>query len=88
VTRVPVEIAADVARKSAEVRKKESTMHRYFSAPDFSLAKYEAWKKSQPAVSPRAPGPWKGRVRIAPDFDEGARRLVTRPDKRQNMRPS
>jgi regulator of RNase E activity RraA len=47
VTRVPVEIAADVAKKAAEVRKKESTLHRYFSASDFSLAKYEAWKKSQ-----------------------------------------
>lgn len=47
ITRVPVEIASDVAQKAAEVRKKEGAAHRYFSAPGFSLAKYEAWKKSQ-----------------------------------------
>lgn len=43
-TRVPVEIAADVAKKAAEVRKKESEMHRYFTT-GFDLQKYEAWKK-------------------------------------------
>jgi regulator of RNase E activity RraA len=47
VTRVPVEIAADVAKKCAEVRRKERTMHEYFSDAKFSLKKYEAWKKSQ-----------------------------------------
>ena len=44
VTRVPVEIAGDVAKKAAEVRKKEAEMHRYFST-GFNLQKYEAWKK-------------------------------------------
>ncbi|MEX0761787.1 MAG: hypothetical protein WD208_13450 [Dehalococcoidia bacterium] len=44
VTRVPVDMAAAVAEKCEEVREKESSMHRYFTAPDFSLDKYEAWK--------------------------------------------
>ncbi len=47
VTRVPVEIAADVAKKCAEVRKKERAVHEYFSDPRFTLKKYEDWKKSQ-----------------------------------------
>lgn len=42
VTRVPVEIAADVARACAEVRAKESVIHKYFSAPDFSIDKWRA----------------------------------------------
>jgi regulator of RNase E activity RraA len=45
ITRVPAGIAVDVAKKAAEVRSKEGAMHRYFSAPDFSLEKYEAWKR-------------------------------------------
>ena len=47
VTRVPLDIAADVARMCAEVREKEAAMHRYFSAPDFTLEKYAAWKASR-----------------------------------------
>jgi regulator of RNase E activity RraA len=47
VTRVPPEIALDVAKKCAEVRKKESEMHRYFSAPGFTVKKYKAWKAEQ-----------------------------------------
>ncbi len=46
VARVPVEIAADVAKKCAEVRKKERVMHDYFSDAKFTLKKYEAWKKA------------------------------------------
>lgn len=47
ITRVPVEIAADVAKMCAEVRQKESGMHRYFSAPDFTIEKYEEWKNGR-----------------------------------------
>ncbi|MBI4305874.1 MAG: RraA family protein [Chloroflexi bacterium] len=47
VTRVAIDIAADVAKKASEVRKKEAVLHRYFSAPDFDLKKYEAWKRQQ-----------------------------------------
>jgi regulator of RNase E activity RraA len=47
VTRVPVEIAADVAKKCAEVRKKERAVHEFFADPRFTLKKYEAWKKAQ-----------------------------------------
>ncbi|MBI4220566.1 MAG: RraA family protein [Chloroflexi bacterium] len=47
VTRVPIDIASDVARKAGEVRRKEAALHRYFSAPGFSLEKYEAWKRQQ-----------------------------------------
>lgn len=43
-TRVPVEEAADVAKMCAEVRAKEGALHRYFSVPDFTLDKWEAWK--------------------------------------------
>jgi regulator of RNase E activity RraA len=45
ITRIPQGIALDVAKKAAEVRRKERAMHRYFSAPDFSLRKYEDWKR-------------------------------------------
>jgi len=45
ITRVPVEIASDVATMCREVRLKESEMHRYFSAPGFTVKDYEAWKK-------------------------------------------
>ena len=45
VTRVPPEIAMDVAKKCADVRKKEEAMHRYFSQPGFTVKKHEAWKK-------------------------------------------
>ena len=43
-TRVAVDAAADVARMCAEVRKKEGTIHRYFSAPDFTPDQWETWK--------------------------------------------
>ena len=42
VTRVPVEIASDVAKACADVRKKESTLHRYFTAPGFSFEKWRS----------------------------------------------
>jgi regulator of RNase E activity RraA len=45
VTRVPPEIAADVARVCAEVREKEERARRYFAVPRFTLAKWEAWKR-------------------------------------------
>jgi regulator of RNase E activity RraA len=44
VTRVPVEIAKDVATACAEVRTKESAVHKYFSSPDFSI---EKWRKER-----------------------------------------
>lgn len=47
VTRVPVDIAADVAKKAAEVREKEQKMHRFFAAPDFTLEHYERWKRGE-----------------------------------------
>ncbi|MDA1279021.1 MAG: hypothetical protein O3B95_03140 [Chloroflexi bacterium] len=43
-TRVDVETAVDVAKMCAEVRKKEGVLHRYFSASDFTLDKWGAWK--------------------------------------------
>lgn len=42
VTRVPTKIAADVAKACAKVRDKESTMHRYFTSPDFSFEKWRS----------------------------------------------
>ncbi len=42
VTRVPVDIAAAVVKACEEVRKKESTMHRYFTSPDFNFEKWRA----------------------------------------------
>ena len=47
ITRVPVEIAADVAKMCAEVRRKEGEMHRYFSAKEFSIDDYESWKNGR-----------------------------------------
>jgi regulator of RNase E activity RraA len=47
VTRVPVEIAADVVMTCAEVRKAERKMHEYFSRPGFTRRDYEAWKREQ-----------------------------------------
>ena len=47
VTRVPVDIAADVARKSVEVRNAESGMHRYFRDPEFNMDSWERWKRDQ-----------------------------------------
>ena len=43
-TRVPIDEAADVAKMCAEVRAKEGALHRYFSVPDFTSDKWEAWK--------------------------------------------
>lgn len=40
VTRVPLDIAADVVKACADVREKESKLHRYFTSPDFSLEKW------------------------------------------------
>ena len=45
VTRVPVDIAAEVASKAKEVRKAESVMHRYFRQPGFNLDSWERWKQ-------------------------------------------
>ena len=47
VTRVPVDIAAEVARKTEEVRRVESAMHRYFRQPGFNLDSWERWKRDQ-----------------------------------------
>lgn len=47
VTRVPVDIAAEVARKAEEVRRAESEMHRYFRQPGFTLDSWERWKDEQ-----------------------------------------
>lgn len=42
VTRVPVDIAADVAKACADVREKESASHRYFTSPDFNFEKWRS----------------------------------------------
>ena len=42
VTRVPVDIAADVAKACADVREKEGKLHRYFTSPDFSFEKWRS----------------------------------------------
>ena len=47
VTRVPLDIAAEVALKTVEVRKAESAMHRYFREPGFNLDSWERWKRDQ-----------------------------------------
>ena len=44
-TRVQVDIAADIAKMCAEVRTKESVSHRFFAAKDFTLEKWDKWKK-------------------------------------------
>ncbi len=43
-TRVEVDMAADVAKMCAEVRMKESAVHRFFAAKDFTLKKWDKWK--------------------------------------------
>lgn len=47
VTRISVDIAAEVARKAKEVRTAESAMHRYFRQPGFNLDSWEQWKVEQ-----------------------------------------
>ncbi len=42
VTRVPVDIAADVAKACADVRAKEGALHRYFTSPDFDFEKWRS----------------------------------------------
>ena len=42
VTRVPVDMAADVAKACADVRAKEGSSHRYFTSPDFSFQKWRS----------------------------------------------
>ncbi|MDA0232324.1 MAG: RraA family protein [Chloroflexi bacterium] len=42
VTRVPPAIAAEVARACADVRVKESKLHRYFTSPDFDFEKWRS----------------------------------------------
>lgn len=42
VTRVPVDMAADVAKACADVREKEGGSHRYFTSPDFNFEKWRA----------------------------------------------
>jgi len=44
VTRVPVDIAADVAKMCAEVRAKEGRMHKIFANPGFKIQDWEDWK--------------------------------------------
>ncbi len=43
-TRVSVDIAADVVKMCAEVRAKEGALHRFFSAPGFTVDQWEEWK--------------------------------------------
>ena len=43
-TKVQVDIAADVAKMCAEVRMKESAVHRFFVGKDFTLEKWDKWK--------------------------------------------
>ena len=43
-TRVEVDMAADVAKMCAEVQMKESAVHRFFAAKDFTLEKWDKWK--------------------------------------------
>lgn len=43
-TRVAVDEAADVAKMCAEVRAKESVLHKFFSVPDFTPAMWEEWQ--------------------------------------------
>ena len=43
-TRVPVEEAADIAEMCAEVRAKESALHRHFAVSGFTLERWEEWK--------------------------------------------
>ena len=45
ITRVPAESASQVLEKCEQVREKEAATFSYMSDPDFTLEKYEAWKK-------------------------------------------
>jgi len=47
ITRVPVDIAADVAKMCTEVRAKESAVHRIFATPNFTLDQWEKFKAGQ-----------------------------------------
>ena len=47
VTRVPVDMAAEVARKVEEVRQTEAALHRYFRQPGFNLDSWDKWKDAQ-----------------------------------------
>ncbi len=42
VTRVPVDIAGEVAKACADVREKEGASHRYFTSPDFDFEKWRS----------------------------------------------
>ncbi len=42
VTRVPVDIASDVAKQCAEVRSREGKSHTYFTSAGFSI---DRWRK-------------------------------------------
>ena len=44
VTRVEPAAAADVVKACAEVRRRESELHKFFSRSGFSTADYESWK--------------------------------------------
>ena len=44
VTRISVDVAADVLRQCAEVRERESKTFAYFSKPDFTLRDWEDYK--------------------------------------------
>ena len=45
ITKVPTELASEVLEKCKQVREKEAATFSYMSDPDFTLEKYEAWKK-------------------------------------------
>lgn len=47
VTRVEPAAAAEVVKACAEVRKRESKLHQFFSTPGFSTADYESWKQDR-----------------------------------------
>ena len=44
VTRISVDVAADVLKQCAEVRERESKTFAYFSKPDFTLRDWEDYK--------------------------------------------
>ena len=46
VTRVPVDIAADVAVMAAKVKAKEASIFKDFTQPDFTREMWESWKDS------------------------------------------
>ena len=47
VTRVAVNEAQDVAKMCAEVRRKETALHQFFSLPNFTADNWEEWKRKQ-----------------------------------------